>query len=82
MMMTFMNILWFGMTACLCGHTGKLTAMLTVPAFLASLVIQFAVRRQERWERLLCLFFTITQFLFLANNLADLLWFGHSAWLR
>jgi hypothetical protein len=78
--LTMINLFWYGMTACCCSNW--LTSASSIPAFLICTGLLIQGRYNARWERLSGLFFWIAQGFLLLNNMMDVLWYGHSAWIR
>lgn len=79
---TFINLIWIGMTSCLCGHTSLLTSATIAPSFAILLSSQISGRYNGIWDRISGLFFLVIQGGLLGKNAADILWLGHSALLR
>jgi hypothetical protein len=79
---TFLNLIWIGLTSCMCGHTSFLTSATVIPSFCILLGLQISGRHNPMWDRMLGLVFLIVQSGLLAKNAADILWLGHSPLLR
>jgi hypothetical protein len=77
--LTMINLIWYSMTACMCGDSNGLTSVSSIPAFLICTGLLIHGRYNARWERLTGLFFWIAQGFLLLNNMMDVLWYGHAA---
>ena len=66
----------------MCGHTGLITAITTVPAFLILGYFLYLGRDHPVGTRLTVLFFFAIQTAVLGKNLTDIFWLGHSPLLR